>query len=451
VKFRHRILLDRVLAAPVAFGLNLAARVLGRVLRRDHSVSPDRTHRIVVGKLVGMGSAIQATPLLRALRARFPAAHIIFLTMRENAELVRRLDHVDEVMTLDDSSVLRMGWTTGVALWRLSRHRVDHFLDLEVYSAFTCIFALCCLARNRLGFYRHSARFKHGVYTHMVYFNTRMPVRRLYLQLARLLGAAPEAVDDSLGRIRIEPAEHLTAREKLAVMGINPDEPYVVINPNASDLLVERRWPGAYVVDAAVRIASEPGHQVVLSGARSERPYVQGLWESIPELWRDRVANSAGRLSLGELLAVIDGAACVLTNDTGPMHMALALSRPTVCLFGPGHPDHYGIERTDVASFYAAVPCSPCLYEVDVPPCGGNNICMQRITADAVVSQVRRLLSRGRSRGILAAADRREAIDAGRNAIRLPIVWDDRDGTPLGSVVSTRWVMHHSDHRPNVP
>jgi ADP-heptose:LPS heptosyltransferase len=347
---------------------------------------------------------------------------------------VRRLDHVDAVMTLDDSSAARMGWTTLQAIWRLGRSRVDHFLDLEVYSAFTCIVSLCTLARNRLGFYRHTARFKHGTYTHMVYFNTRMPVRQLYLQLGRLLGAPAVEGADTLGTVRIAPDERIRAREKLAMIGIDPGEPYVIVNPNASDLLIERRWPGAHVVETIVRITSELGHQVVLTGAASERDYVREIWERVPELWRDRVGNSAGRFSLGELLAVIEGAACVVTNDTGPMHIALALRRPTVCLFGPGHPDHYGVEGEAVVSFYAAVPCSPCIYEVDTPPCCGNNVCMQRITPDSVVPQVRTLLDREAVR-FPAPAQRGDSPRASRNAIRLPIVWDDGRGAPLGAIV----------------
>jgi ADP-heptose:LPS heptosyltransferase len=118
---------------------------------------------------------------------------------------------------------------------------------------------------------------------------------------------------------------------------------------------------------------------VVLIGARSELPYVQSLFDRFPTEVQARVANTAGRLTLGEMLVMLDGAACVLTNDSGPMHKAVALERPTVCLFGPANPGHYGQELPYVSIFYAPVFCSPCLYETDQPPCYGNNVCMQRI------------------------------------------------------------------------
>ena len=59
---------------------------------------------------------------------------------------------------------------------------------------------------------------------------------------------------------------------------------------------------------------------------------------------------------------LIDGAACVITNDTGPMHVAFSLNRPTVCLFGPGSPEHYGVDNPNVQILYKGIFCSPCIY-----------------------------------------------------------------------------------------
>jgi len=429
VTFRHRILLDRLVAAPVALAVNLLARVLGPLLRRDHAVAPARTREIVVTKLVGMGSAIQATPLLRALRARFPDARITFLTLCGNRALVERFEDVDEVLCLDDRSVLRMLTSTIAVVLRLALRRVDHFLDLEVYAAFTCLLGVFTLARNRFSFYRHTARFKHGIYTHMVFFNTRMPVRRLYLQLGGLLGA--DASQDGLTRIRVHAADVRSLAVKLEALGLSADEHYCVVNPNASDLLLERRWPKEFVVHAVRRLVAESGCQVVLTGAASEVDHVNDIVAGFPESQRLAVVNTAGRLSLGELLALIDRAAVVVTNDTGPMHMSLALRRPTVCLFGPAHPEHYAPDGDRVVSMYAAVPCSPCVHEVDVPPCHGDNVCMKRLKPDAVVNAALALLE--------TASSPRMPATVSERAIRLPVMWTDTHGRPVGATARTAW------------
>ena len=420
---RARILADRLIAAPVAFLFNGLARILGTVMRRDHSVTSANVNRIVVAKLIGMGSILQATPLLKALKRQYPQSTLTFVTMRGNQELIRRIACVDEVLVLDDRNVLMMLITTLTTVAALIRRRGDLYFDLELYSAFASLLALCAVTRNRLGFYRHSVAFKNGIYTHLVFFNTRMPVRRLYLQLGRVVGVPPDQ-PDTIGPIRVDDSDRSGARRVLAkTPGWQMAKPYVAINPNASDLLLERRWPDDRVIETIGRLVSL-GHQIALIGAKNERVYVQSLADRLPSEARSRVANTAGSLTLGELLALLDGAGCVLTNDSGPMHMAIALGRPTVCLFGPANPEHYGQEFPNVAIFYNQVFCSPCLYEADQPPCNGNNICMQRIKPGPVIEAVLRLLEPASS------ADR---VRGG--TIFPPVVSEDGDGAPLGVVV----------------
>ncbi|MEI8233244.1 MAG: glycosyltransferase family 9 protein [Verrucomicrobiota bacterium] len=424
--FHQRILLDRLLAVPLAVVLNALVRILGHLLHRDHSVNPSATRRIVVCKLVGMGSILQATPLLRALKQQFPQARLTFVTLRGNAGLVPLLEEIDEALYLDDRGALPMLGTTAKVLWNLISCRVDHFFDLEIYSGFTCLLSLFSLARNRLGFYRHSNRFKKGIYTHLVYFNTRMPIRKIYLQLGGAAGASME--NDTLSSIRIDPAERQSMREKLSSLGLKEGQSYLLINPNASDLLRERRWPKEYFKEA-IEGLTQKGFNVVLMGAKSEADFTSSLVEMLPQSVRCRVFNTAGMLSMGELFALIEKAQCVLTNDTGPMHIVFALQRPVVCLVGPADPIHYGIEGPGVVTLYAPVPCSPCIYEVDSPPCGGDNICMRRLLPRLVLDHLLALLAPGECVG-------GEGSSVGdHGVIRLPLVWQNTQGQPLGVVV----------------
>jgi len=421
---RQRILADRIIAVPAAFLFNIITRTLGMVLRRDHTITTSNVNRIIVAKLIGMGSILQATPLLKALKLRYPNAELSFVTTRSNQDLLMRLPCVDEVLVLDDRGVLTMAVTTLRTIVTLIRKRADLYIDLEVYSGFASLLALWAVTRNRLGFYRHSTAFKKGIYTHLVYFNTRMPVRQMYLQLGRVAGV-PAGQSDMTGPLLVHDRERSEVARLLAEgPAWEPEKPYVVINPNASPLLIERRWPIENVVDAIGRLTSS-GSQIVLMGSRDEAGYVQTLFESLPPDVQTRVTNTAGRLTLGELLALLQGAACVLTNDTGPMHMAIALERPTVCLFGPANPEHYGQDLPYVEIFYEQVSCSPCLYEADVPPCSGNNICMQRIKPQEVVAAVQELATTG-------VRDRALQI-RGRSSF-LPVLADAPDGKPLGVV-----------------
>lgn len=424
---KGRILADRTVAVPLAFLCNGAARLLGRLLRRDHSITSENVKVIVVSKLIGMGSILQSVPLLRALKRRYPNARLVFVTMRSNRDLLSRLGCVDEILALDDRNALIMAGTTFRTIATLIRRKADLYFDLEVYSGFASLLALWAVTRNRLGFYRHSTAYKQGIYTHLVYFNTRMPVRQLYLQLGRIAGV-PKGESELTGPILVHDQERIEAQRVLAALpGWLPENSYIVINPNASDLLLERRWPVEHVVETMIRLVS-CGLQIVLIGAPSEAAFVTGLHEQLPQEIQPRVANTAGRVSLGQMLALLEGAACVLTNDTGPMHMAIALQRPTACLFGPANPEHYGQDLPFVDIFYEPVFCSPCLYEADEPPCNGNNICMQRIRPAAVVEAVEHLARTGFPR---RKRQREPFLDS------FPVLADTPDGKPLGVVDRT--------------
>lgn len=422
---RNKILADRIVAKPIAFLLNGLARILGTLMRRDHSVTSTNVRRIVVAKLLGMGSILQATPLLRALKQRYPAAKLIFVTMHSNRELLNRLPWVDEVLTLDDRNLFAMAATTFGTVATLIGQRADLYFDLELYSAFASLLALFAITRNRVGFYRHSVAFKNGIYTHLIYFNTRMPVRRLYLQLGRVVGVASDS-SDLTGPIRVDDADRISVRDLLShTWGWRPEEPYIVVNPNASDLLLERRWPTDYMVETVNRLASL-GNQLALIGAKDEISYVESIVGRLAPETRARVVDTAGRLTIGQLLALLEGAGCVLSNDTGPMHMAVALRRPTVCLFGPASPEHLGHSLQYVENFYGRVFCSPCVHESDPPPCNGNNICMQKIKPERVIDSVVRLL------GNNSNTNTYETFEQTNHG---PIPSDAPDGSPLGLVV----------------
>lgn len=419
MRFRTRLILDRLFAVPLSLACNVIVRALGCIANRDHSITPEGTERIVICKLVGMGSILQATPLLRALKIQFPSAKVTFLTTIGNRALLERLEHVDEILFIDDRSAFSLAKTTLEVLVRLTKSRIDHYFDLELYSGFACLLSVFSLARNRFGFCRYSARFKKGIYTHLIYFNTRMPVRGLYLQLGRLAGTDANS-SERLGTIRVDPDEMRALTSKLTELGLPPKSPYIVVNPNASDLLIERRWPEDHVV-AAITLLADHAHYLVLLGSHSEATYVRRIWERIPGALRSHVINAAGQLELGEAFALLSGAACVLTNDTGPMHMAFALNRPTVCLFGPGDPSHYAVQGANIVMLCAPVSCSPCLYEINEPPCRGDNVCMQRILPDSVVYHVEALLKQP------------EAVAGWK---REPLVWNGPDGQVLGTVAN---------------
>ncbi len=390
MKTDTKFLIDRTVALPLAWATNLAARTAGPILQRDHTVKPSEVRCIAVAKLLGMGSIIQATPMLHDLRRSFPEAKIVFLTTKANRGLIERLAMVDEGIYVDDSAPPVLATTTATAIGQLLARRVDLYFDLEVYSAGASILSVLSGARNRVGFYRGSARFKKGLYTHLTVFNPRVPIAAIYRQLHLCVGGTIGGPAE-YGPISVSGADIESLASTLTKHGLGLDPKYVVVNANASDLLLERRWPLDKYVELIIDLTRR-GEQVVLVGAKSEAAYVGEIVALLPPAARGRVVDTSGKLSLGELFALIKGAACTVTNDTGPMHFSIALDRPTVCLFGPVSPDHYGVRKSNVETIYHAVYCSPCAHEIDTPPCAGVNVCMQLIEVPEVLAAVQRQL-----------------------------------------------------------
>lgn len=382
MRTRTKIILDEWFARFVVVGLNICARILGQVLRIDHTFKKN-PRRIVVCKFLGMGSIIQSTPLLQTLRKNYPDANITFLTSAGNETLLKMIPAVDEVLTINDKKISGVFLDTLRVLMNLWKKKADIYIDLETYSYYSTVVATLSCAVNRIGFYRAERNIRMGVYTHMMFFNARSAIAESYLQMVRLIGCT-ETVDELYKFVVPTSITEKTAK----LLRDHTVSNYIVINPNASDLRIERRWPAAKYVELIRRLFSAlPDCHFVLIGNGAERPYVDSIFDQLDENTGKRVLNLAGRLTLVELFSMIDKANLVVTNDTGPMHISFALQRPTVALFGPASPAQFGRNK-NVYAVYKNVYCSPCVHDFLTPPCLGDNQCMKQITLEEVLKPV---------------------------------------------------------------
>ena len=150
-----------------------------------------------------------------------------------------------------------------------------------------------------------------------------------------------------------------------------------------------------------------------LIGSKDESAYVS---EIASKKQFANCTDSSGKLTISELIALIDNAALMITNDTGPMHIAFALKTKTVALFGPCSPQQYGgAEKT--ITLYKNVYCSPCVHEFMVPPCKGDNQCMKKITIEEVLNSIRQQLSSG-----IHVTENKTNIDYTNGSIPLGVV-----------------------------
>jgi lipopolysaccharide heptosyltransferase II len=129
------------------------------------------------------------------------------------------------------------------------------------------------------------------------------------------------------------------------------------------------------------------GFAVALIGSERER----GLCDDVVKLAPGAI-NLAGETTLSELAALISRATICVTNDSGPMHLAVALGRPVVSIFGPTDPVWAGPYRRDGAVLRAELECSPC-YLRELRRCPHNHDCMKNVSAATVIERAESVLS----------------------------------------------------------
>jgi heptosyltransferase-2 len=380
--YRYRILIDRTVGFFISVIFAIIARGLGILLRRDHRPA-EHPQAIAVAKFVGMGSIVYVGHLCRDLKKHFPETTLYFITTKGCAAIARRLTDVDQVLTVDDSGIIKMALTNLALVIKLWFLRPELYFDMEVYSSYSAIIANLSLARNRYGFYRKSVAFKKGLFTHLIFFNTRRHITEIYRQMGLMAGSDGQSDFDNI--LAICPDDEKKLFSFLEKCGLQKHR-LILVNPNASDLLIERRWREerwvGYLEEATQRW---PQLVFLLVGAPTEKAYVSQIYELLSTEARGRVSNLAGKLDFGTYLALIKAVDLVVTIDSGPVHIAAALAKPTISLWGPGDPGHYAPLYGKHKVLYEPVYCSPCLYHSDVPPCGGDNICMQNISVEALL------------------------------------------------------------------
>ena len=136
-----------------------------------------------------------------------------------------------------------------------------------------------------------------------------------------------------------------------------------------------------------------PGINVYLTGSSEEKKYVTGIFNGILGKHRGKVINSSGQLGLSELIRLIGQSRFMITNDSGPMHIAFALKKMTIALFGPCSPIGY-INQKNVEFIFKKIHCSPCVHDYLMPPCRGNNQCMKLINVSEIMEKVNRIMEK---------------------------------------------------------
>lgn len=374
--------IDHYMGMPICLALD--------VVSRFRSIFPNRhiekPKKILVMKFFGMGSVILSSPMLNGLRNTFPSAEISFLTFASNKDIIQRLNLVNNVYCLRTSSFLEFSGDLLRTLLAIRKERFDVTIDMEFFSKFSTIITYLSASPIRIGYYLRQL-WRGDLLTHQIYYNHFKHITEVFAALAAPLNV--QVGNYKLTQPAISPDEITSALQLLSSVGIQPDDGLICFNVNASEMSLERRWPMEEFVKLANMLLNELKIKVLFIGASSDSEYVKHVTVQIKQ--QDRVINLAGLTNLGELLAILNKSLMLVSNDSGPLHLAASLEVPTVSFFGPESPMLYAPMGGEALIFYKGLYCSPCLnvFNVKTAPCMGENVCMLGIDAEKVIETMK--------------------------------------------------------------
>lgn len=348
--------------------------------------------RILIIKPSSLGDVIQAVPVAWALRQRFPKARIDWLVMPGCAGIIEGLGAIDRVLLFDRRHYGSM-WRSPRAMvsfaWFLMKLRAGRYSAVvDLQGLFRSGFlAWAAGARHRIGL-SDAREGADRFYNHIVQV-PRQPLSAVdrYMLAAQELGVPPDAprrFDLAVPQARADEARHLMSER-----GIANGQPYVVIVPGAR--WSTKRWPEERFAGVAQRLSEQLGIPSVVVGGPDDRH----ITDRMRYMRGGRIIDLVGRTDLKVLAAVIGGAACVVTGDTGPMHLAAAMGRPVVAIFGPTNVEKTGpygpghlmlMDRADCARCERRT----CLWEGQAQ----EMMCLRNISVDDVFAATRQVLER---------------------------------------------------------
>lgn len=384
--------IDHWLGLPLCFLFGLISVVARRIFgSRKRVISGEGT--IAVFKFFGMGSMIQASPLLRAIRRRYPKAHLTFVTFKGNQQLISGLGVCDTVRIIRTSSPFTFVLDVIRQVFWLRLKRTEAVIDLEFFSKFSTLLSFATRSPIRVGFHLNDF-WRHSLITHPIYFNYFKHISDVYEQAGKRI----DVVIDSRELIRLEPdaESRNSAATFFEDLGWPNDAIILGVNINAGALSLERRWPldnWRFLIEKLFE--KHPNVRIVLTGSKDEKQYVESFAAAFTPALTQKLAISAGQWSLMEFVAGLELFDGFLTNDSGPMHFAAMLQIPTVSLWGPGRPHFYGPQVSTDRSLYADYPCSPCLYMFTTFEgmwCDHEGWCMQALKPMYVLDAVEEML-----------------------------------------------------------
>ena len=401
MKLKTMRAVDYWIGIPLCFLCTLWVRLMGT------PKGPDKPRRVLFIELSEMGSTVIANPALEKAKSVL-GAEIFFLIFERNVDSLKLLPTVPEqnIVTIREDGIWVLAMDTLRILRWMRKAQIDTVVDMELFSRYSGLLTGLSGAKRRVGFHKFHAEglYRGEMLTHRITHNGQIHMAKNFIAMVNaLLAERPQVpysktiVTDEEIRVPIQP---VSEDEKEFVRGlvrqVYPEyqpgkQRIVLINPNSSELLPQRRWERENFSRVAQMVVKEWSDALVLiTGSKSEREEAQKMQDAVGH---PRFRSFAGMHKLKAITALYSICDVLVTNDSGPGHFSAISPIRSIVLFGPETPRHYGSLGNSEA-IWAGLTCSPCVTAANQKNSACDDpVCMKIITPERVVSSIRGVLN----------------------------------------------------------
>jgi lipopolysaccharide heptosyltransferase II len=336
------------------------------ILRPQPPSQIDEPATVLIIRPGGIGDAVLLIPTIKALGNAYPSCAIDILAERRNSAAFHLTSGIRTVYLYDTLS----------GLAAVLRSRYDAVIDTEQWHRLSAVVARLTKSPISIGFATNERKkmFNNAVdYSHAEYEMDTL------LHLLQPLGITES--EKGKPPFLVVPDEAVIKAN--ALLGKLADKRFIAIFPGSS--IPEKRWDMSNFVKLSLKL-NQAGFPTIVIGSEKERVSGEAMTCGLDAL------NLAGKTSLVETAAVIDKSSLLVSGDSGILHIAAGLGRPTISLFGPSCIKKWAPRGEHHITISRNLPCSPCSQFGNIPNCRINARCMAEITVEEVLGAVENLL-----------------------------------------------------------
>ena len=326
------------------------------------------THKVLFFKPGAIGDLLHTLPALKAVRKKFPSAHVTVVVSPGLESLIQGTPVADRVQTFDKSEIKRSPKAFINFASLIRNEHYDLFIDMQP-SLRSLVLRWFSGARQVL-VYRKRKMNEAG--------DRRLHAVENFLETVRSLGYDVSA--DGI-ELPLTPETLRNSDRFLKERGFEDGRPLVALNCSVGAARPSRNWFPERFAALADRLIDDVGAQVVFVGGKEDRDVVRSVLADM----KNKAISAAGELSLPDSVALLARCGCLVSADTGPMHLAAAVQTPVVGLFGSTDPRRTGPVGKGHQIIRKDLTCVPC-EEKHCPY--GTRACMAEITVDEVFKVV---------------------------------------------------------------